>query len=124
MLLFEVVSSELSDGLTQALLAIIASLVGAMIWVVKSLITRSDNLQQVRDEQINELVNSLNKAIGLNHQAIMAFSNFEDEEQKVHEKIIGHLDRHETALERITRAQERTASCLDRLAARLGDSTT
>jgi hypothetical protein len=67
-----------------ALLAILTTLVAAMIWVVKALMTRSDRILDSRDTQIGRALDELAKAID-------GFKRVEAREDQVHDALLLHM---------------------------------
>lgn len=124
----------------EALLAILSTLVGALIFVVKWLVNRSDKqLEKAqeavakRDEHIGKLIEVATEAIdqlketqGQLREQLDMFGRFEKEEERIHaelqastevlkqndEKLFQKLDTHETLLQGIVEAQKQTAELL------------
>jgi hypothetical protein len=71
--------------ITQTLLGLIASLIGAGIWVVKSLLARSDRLIEARDKQIGVTIDTLGKAVD-------SFRHYQREETEAHAKILSAIE--------------------------------
>lgn len=85
--------------ITNTLLALIATLVSAGVWVVKALMARSDRLIESRDEQITRALDMLTRSF----EAIHAFESVED---KIHLQIMN-------GLEAITRSQSNLCTMIE-----------
>lgn len=72
-------------GVNEALLAILSALVGAMIWLVKSMQTRSDKLIEQRDREVSRLIGTLEAAVG-------HFADFKEREDEIHGEILAGLE--------------------------------
>jgi len=70
--------------LTNSLLALIVTMVGCGVWVVKALMHRSDRMIEARDQQIAQSIESLSKAV-------RTFQQFEKHEVETHTEIIQSL---------------------------------
>lgn len=82
--------------LNSALLTLVGTLVAAMIWMVKSLMTRLDKLMVKRDVEIGKALASLAKAVD-------NASRVEEREEAIHAKIIdGITEGFRDLLERLT----------------------
>ena len=71
--------------LETSLLAVLTTLVAALIWVTKALFARSERLIDARDSQISRALDQLEKAVS-------AFGRVESREDEIHDKIIARLD--------------------------------
>lgn len=90
------------DLVVKALLGLVATLVGALVWFVKASSARADaaqvrseQAQAERDKHLTQLIEGLTKAVGF-------FKTFEEEEQRVHGNIIRSQEKILLALERLT----------------------
>ena len=68
----------------QGLLAALTALVGALIWLVKAMNTRSDKLIEQRDTEVARLITTLEKAVD-------AFADFQTREDEAHGYILAKL---------------------------------
>jgi phosphate/sulfate permease len=74
------------DGtVATALLAILSSLVGALVWVVRSVTVRSDRVMETRDKQVGKTIEMLRVAVS-------SFQSFQHGGSAAHSKIIERLD--------------------------------
>lgn len=80
--------------MNEALLAILASLVAALIWMVKSSSTRSDKLIAQRDKENARLIDSLETAVD-------TFKTFEIESGECFGKLLERMDTSQQTQERI-----------------------
>lgn len=85
--------------MNEVLLSILAGVVGAQIYVVRSLVSRSDKGAEQRDRNIATLIDALTKAIN-------SFQSFEAEEERVHGRIID-------AQERIIETQQQIVTAIE-----------
>lgn len=90
------------------LLGVLSSLVGALVWLVKSQSARADRILDRRDEQIT-------RAISLMERSVAAFEKFEHEENASHGRLVSQMERLAAQQERITALQEQMLMKLDRL---------
>ena len=72
-------------NLESSLLAVLASLVGALIWVVKHLMARSDRILESRDMQIGSALDKLSAAVD-------AFGRVEQREDEVHDALLVRME--------------------------------
>lgn len=112
--------------MNEALLALLSALVGALIFVVKWLVNRSDKqLERAqdavikRDAHIGSLIDVSTKTVGQLEAALSHFADIEKEERQTHAEILNRLDKHQTLLETISMTQARTVEILDRMLDRL-----
>ena len=87
-----------NETLDTTLIAILATLVGALIWVVKALMTRSDKLITVRDAQVTAALDAIRardsqieSALGSLTAAVEAFGRFEQAEQETHGNLVREM---------------------------------
>jgi len=113
-------------GVVAALIAVLSTLVGGLIFVVKRLFNRSDAALEARDKEVLALLavtrdQAEHQRIALSElrKAIESFSRFEAEEERIHKEILNRLDCHDTLLTSIAGTQEKTAQLLDRLLAKM-----
>lgn len=108
----------------QALLAILSTLVGGLIWVVRKLMARSEKQLERRDREVTALLKVATTAIEQNQRAISLFEKFEMEERAVHNAICRDLDEHGRALERLAMTQDAITKQLARIAEKLDGART
>jgi len=90
-------------GIEQAIVAvlgILASLVGALVYLVKSNSTRSDKMAEWSNRLLEQRDEQLNETLGTLKDAVRSFERFEREEVDVHRQILD-------CVEGITQIQER-----------------
>lgn len=80
--------------MNEALLAILSALVAALVWLVKTMNSRSDKLIEQRDEEVARLISSLEASVD-------AFKNFELESAMCFGKLVDRLDTSEQIQERV-----------------------
>lgn len=85
------------------LLGLIGSLVGALIWVVKAMQTRSDKMIAQRDHEVAKMHERSDKLIAQRdlevkrslealEASVDAFRRFEAHEHTVHQRLLDHMD--------------------------------
>ena len=86
--------------LTQALLALVSTLVGFGFFTVKSLLARSDKLIEQRDKHIEKALQTLGEAVS-------SFRGFEASEEATHSAILEGLHGITSALDKLANKIER-----------------
>lgn len=87
----------------QTLLALIATLVAALIWVVKALQQRSDKMIEQRNREMSAIQKrsdalmaqrdaEARRSLGALESAVDAFKKFEAHEHETHRRLLDHMD--------------------------------
>lgn len=92
--------------MNETLLTILSALVAVMVWLVRSMNTRSDKLIAQRDKEVARLIKSL-------EMSVTTFKNFEVESGHCFTKLVDRLDSSQETQELILaelRSRNRSAS--------------